>query len=152
MTDEELIALHKDMMLGVEAGYQYSPKVAQMMHDRIEALSISNATLIAERDALFRRATLAEEWRDHDKIRADEAEAKLAKAVEALGKLCSLAPVEKPPEPYDEYGWQIADTAERHAQMVLDGNLWAAADFSRTTLEDIKSHSDEFATQKGESQ
>ena len=25
----------------------------------------------AERDALFRRATLAEEWRDHDKTRAD---------------------------------------------------------------------------------
>ena len=45
--------------------------------DRIEAM-------IAERDALFRRATLAEEWRDHDKTRAEEAEAKLAKAVEAL--------------------------------------------------------------------
>ena len=56
MTDEELDALHKDMMLGVGAGYQYPPKVAQMMHDRIEAL-------IAERDAV---------------------EAKLAKAVEAL--------------------------------------------------------------------
>ena len=62
--------------------------------DRIEALSISNATLIAERDALFRRATLAEEWRDHDKTRAEAAEAKLAecearlgKAVEALGRI-----------------------------------------------------------------
>lgn len=43
MSDEELIALHKDMMIGVEAGYHYPPKVAQMMHDRIEAL-------IAERD------------------------------------------------------------------------------------------------------
>ena len=57
---------------------------------RIEAL-------IAERDALFRRATLAEEWRDHDKTRAEEAEAKLAenevrlrKAVEALEKLARL--------------------------------------------------------------
>lgn len=122
MTDEELIALHKDMMLGVEAGYHYPPKAAQMMHDRIEAL-------IAERDqnwdsfvhwrkeaddrseqlaaarqdakeaeayaeelerdgnALFRRVALAEEWRDHDKTRAEAAEAKLAKAVEVLTKI-----------------------------------------------------------------
>jgi hypothetical protein len=33
-----------------------------------------------ERDALFRRATLAEEWRDHDKARAEKAEAELAAA------------------------------------------------------------------------
>jgi hypothetical protein len=33
------------------------------MADRIEALE-------RERDALFRRATLAEEWRDHDRNRA----------------------------------------------------------------------------------
>lgn len=32
----------------------------------------------AERNALFRRATLAEEWRDHDKARAEKAEAELA--------------------------------------------------------------------------
>ena len=32
-----------------------------------------------DRNALFRRVALAEEWRDHDKIRADEAEAKLEK-------------------------------------------------------------------------
>lgn len=33
-----------------------------------------------DRNALFRRVALAEEWRDYDKTRADEAEAKLAKA------------------------------------------------------------------------
>lgn len=41
--------------------------------DRIEAL-------VKERNALFRRATLAEEWRDYDKGRAEAAEAALEAA------------------------------------------------------------------------
>lgn len=42
------------------------------------------AKLEAERDTLFRKAALAEEWRDSDRQRAIDAEAKLALAVEAL--------------------------------------------------------------------
>lgn len=68
MTDAELIARLRD---------EHVAASRTEAADRIEAL-------IAERDALFRRATLAEEWRDHDKTRAEAAEAKLAKAVEAL--------------------------------------------------------------------
>ena len=37
-----------------------------------------------ERDALFRKAALAEEWRDSDRARAEAAEAKLAEAVKML--------------------------------------------------------------------
>ena len=49
MTDEEIIKLHKDMMLGVEAGYQYPPKVAQLMANRIRALAMSDQTAALDR-------------------------------------------------------------------------------------------------------
>ena len=52
----------------------------------ISELKSSIEALIAERDALFRRATLAEEWRDHDKTRAEAAESKLAENEVRLGK------------------------------------------------------------------
>ena len=76
MTEAELIARLRMMPTysGDPKGPHWLPNQAA---DRIEAM-------IAERDALFRRATLAEEWRDHDKTRAEAAEAKLEKAVEAL--------------------------------------------------------------------
>jgi len=40
--------------------------------------------LEAERDTLFRKAALAEEWRDSDRQRAIDAEANLALAIESL--------------------------------------------------------------------
>jgi len=40
--------------------------------------------LEAERDTLFRKVALAQEWRDRDRQRAIDAEAKLALAIEAL--------------------------------------------------------------------
>ena len=52
----------------------------------------------------------------------------------ALEKIATLAPTEKPPEPYDAYGWQVADTGERHAQMVRDHDMWLVADFARAAL------------------
>lgn len=52
----------------------------------ISELKSSIEALIAERDALFRRATLAEEWRDHNKTRAEAAESKLAENEVRLGK------------------------------------------------------------------
>jgi hypothetical protein len=52
----------------------------------------------------------------------------------ALEKIATLAPVEKPPEPYDDYGWQVADTGERHAAMVRDHDMWLVADFARAAL------------------
>lgn len=62
-----------------------------------------------------------------------------ADRIEALiSERDGLAPVERPPEPYDEYGWQTADTAERHAQMVLGRDLWAVADFARAALARVK--------------
>ena len=51
---------------------------------RIEQEAATIARLTGERDAMFRRAHLAEEWRDHDKERAEAAEAKVAALVEAL--------------------------------------------------------------------
>ena len=48
--------------------------------------------LRAERDALFRRAALAEEWRDHDKARAEKAEAELAAAKQREAGLVTLMP------------------------------------------------------------
>lgn len=51
-----------------------------------KALRPKIAELEAERDTLFRKASLAEEWRDSDRQRAIDAEAKLAQAVEALAK------------------------------------------------------------------
>lgn len=63
---------------------------------------------------------------------------KLDAAVDGLRKLSTLAPVEKPPEPYDENGWQVADTGERHAQMVLEKHMWSVADFARATIAKIK--------------
>lgn len=137
MTNEELIAWLRDLavVLGKEAFTCAADRIEllattnEQLVATNEDLSISNATLIAERDALFRRATLAEEWRDHDKTRAEEAEAKLAenevrlrKAVKALEGVMSHMP------DYADTAWQDA----------------------RATLAEIKSHSDEFATQKGE--
>ena len=71
MTDEELIARLRD---------EHVAASRNEAADRIEAL-------IAERDALFRRATLAEEWRDHDKTRAEAAEAAEAKLAKAVAEL-----------------------------------------------------------------
>ena len=72
-------------------------------------------------------------WGDHPERRAN---ARLIAAapelLEALRKIGTLAPAEKPPEPYDERGWQVADTGERHAQMVLAYEMWLVADFART--------------------
>lgn len=62
MTDEELckaLRMIHEWKIGKEAA------------DRIEAL-------VRERNALFLRATLAEEWRDYDKGRAEAAEALIA--------------------------------------------------------------------------
>lgn len=47
--------------------------------DRIEQDAVTIARLTGERDAMFRRAHLAEEWRDHDKERAEAAEATAAR-------------------------------------------------------------------------
>lgn len=66
MTDQELIARLRE-------GATWDDDV--FAANRIEEL-------VKERDALFHRTTLAEEWRDHDKSRAEAAKAKLAKAVE----------------------------------------------------------------------
>lgn len=68
----------------------------------------------------------------------DDLRAKLDAAVDGLRKLSTLAPVEKPPEPYDENGWQVADTGERHAQMVLEKDMWSVADFARAAIAKIK--------------
>ena len=55
-----------------------------MVADRIEQLE-------AERDTLFRKAALAEEWRDSDRQRAIDAEAKLALAVTVLRTISDTA-------------------------------------------------------------
>lgn len=53
----------------------------------------------AERDRLFRRATLAEEWRDHDKARAEKAEADRDRLA------AELAQTPTDPEPGDGWTW-----------------------------------------------
>jgi rubrerythrin len=52
--------------------------------DMLEALAAKLAEVEAERDTLFRKAALAEEWRDHDKTRAEAAEAENARLRDAL--------------------------------------------------------------------
>jgi hypothetical protein len=66
----------------------------------------------------------------------DELRAEVARLREALRRIGLVAPVAKPPEPFDERGWQVADTGERHAEMVLAKDPWLVADFARTALTD----------------
>jgi predicted translin family RNA/ssDNA-binding protein len=55
--------------------------------DRIEELERERDRNAAIAIEAIRKATLADEWRDHDKTRAEAAEAKLDKAVEALQEI-----------------------------------------------------------------
>ena len=50
---------------------------ASTMSDKLDAAEIRIKLLEAERDSLSRKAALADEWRDHDKDRADGFEAAL---------------------------------------------------------------------------
>lgn len=68
--------------------------------DRIEELE-------RERDGLFHRATLAEEWREHDKARAEAAEAKLAKAVAGLRPFAKAAETWEPDDGDSALGARI---------------------------------------------
>lgn len=135
MTDEELIAWLRDLaaVLGKE--------VFKRAADRIEALSISNATLIAERDQWIAHAKNAI-WSDSEQLRLAEAElaeneVRLGKAVEALEALIQLA-----------HDCEKELTEDLH-HMDFCGESEPLTK-ARATLAKIKSHSDEFATQKGE--
>lgn len=82
MTDEELILRLRDAA-GIDQ-QEYPYPMCSAAADRIEALKANEATMKGLALDAMLRAALAEEWRDHDKARADRLEAKLAKAVEVL--------------------------------------------------------------------
>jgi hypothetical protein len=105
----------------------------------LTALSEQVAELTRERDDLqavltTREASAAVRTVGRALRSMTAAEAKLARLERALRKIGTLAPVEKPPEPYDKNGWQTADTGERHAERVLAKDMWLVADFARAAL------------------
>ena len=65
----------------ISADYEMIPVVVKQAADRIEQLERERDRNAAIAIEAIRKATLADEWRDHDKTRAEAAEAKLAKAV-----------------------------------------------------------------------
>lgn len=101
--------------------------------DRIEALSISNATLIAERDEAMQLLKTLSNMNGDLSRDLYKTKLLLAKAVEALEFLEIAATGSGVPHPKER---ELLHDCIRKA---------------RATLAEIKSHSDEFATQKGES-
>lgn len=91
------------------------------------ALTVSksekNDALEAERNKLLHRATIAEEWRDSDRQRAIDAEAKLAQAVEALTLIDALDP---------------EAMSNGCSQSVLIGLVFRMGEIARATLAAIK--------------
>lgn len=150
MTDEELIArlrsalTFKDLQLCPTAAdrIELLATTNEQLVATNEALSISNATLIAERDKALEwlsasQGYIADAVYALDKQEAAEAklaenEVRLRKAVEALEFLEIAATGSGVPHPKER---ELLHDCIRKA---------------RATLAEIKSHSDEFATQKGE--
>lgn len=62
-------------------------------------------------------------------------QAKHARLKDALNRIADMPPFEPPPPAYDDYGWQIADTAERHAERVSDIAIWEIVSIARAALE-----------------
>lgn len=96
MTDP-LLKNHADMMLAVEAGYDYAPNIAQDMADRIKELEAE-----AEGAAAIIATERAEVLRLRERI--EELEAKLRKCVGALGDISNGEP-EWPDDPQKELDW-----------------------------------------------
>lgn len=67
-------------------------------------------------------------------VEAMQAEIKRLK--EVLTEIAGMAPLEQPPPAYDDYGWQIADTPERHADRAVDIAVWNIATRARAAMKE----------------
>lgn len=109
----------------IAAAPDLAAEVLRLREDAMQSIADG-----AQAQEALDRAIAAEAERDRLRALLDEAK-------EALEAVASRAPAEEPPPAYDSYGWQIADTPERHAERVSDIIVWAIANIARAALAKI---------------
>ena len=103
-------------------------------HARVEAIAAKCEALERERDELrFECAGTEGILNDYAKAN-DYLAARVRSLEEALTKIEARCPKTEPEPAYDAYGWQIADTDERHAEAVTANVAWGIGEIARAAL------------------